>query len=59
MDAEDCEAFTDVYWIKFLQVNSARCIRFSPVYISFGMNMQYTFSHVIHSLKFSTLDWDY
>ncbi|KAH7674441.1 RNA recognition motif domain-containing protein [Dioscorea alata] len=24
MDAEDCEAFTDVYWIKFLQVSSAR-----------------------------------
>ncbi|KAM0943132.1 putative RNA-binding protein [Dioscorea sansibarensis] len=24
MDAEDCEPFTDVYWIKFVQVNSAR-----------------------------------
>ncbi|KAM7484225.1 hypothetical protein LguiA_000234 [Lonicera macranthoides] len=24
MDAEDCESFTDVYWIKFCQVNNAR-----------------------------------
>ncbi|KAJ6797174.1 Uncharacterized protein M6B38_110420 [Iris pallida] len=24
MDAEDCEAFTDVYWIKFSQVSNAR-----------------------------------
>ncbi|KAL3498969.1 hypothetical protein ACH5RR_041701 [Cinchona calisaya] len=24
MDAEDCEPFTDVYWIKFHQVNNAR-----------------------------------
>ncbi|XP_077210806.1 RNA-binding (RRM/RBD/RNP motifs) family protein isoform X2 [Tasmannia lanceolata] len=24
MDGEDCEPFTDVYWIKFLQVNNAR-----------------------------------
>lgn len=24
MDAEDCEAFTDVYWMKFRQVNNAR-----------------------------------
>ncbi|GER54176.1 RNA-binding (RRM/RBD/RNP motifs) family protein, partial [Striga asiatica] len=24
MDAEDCEAYTDVYWIKFHQVNNSR-----------------------------------
>lgn len=24
MDAEDCEPFTDVFWIKFVQVSSAR-----------------------------------
>lgn len=24
MDAEECEAFTDVYWIKFRQINNAR-----------------------------------
>ncbi|GFP97461.1 RNA-binding protein 48 [Phtheirospermum japonicum] len=24
MDAEDCEAYTDVYWIKFHQINNAR-----------------------------------
>ncbi|KAJ0965408.1 hypothetical protein J5N97_026546 [Dioscorea zingiberensis] len=24
MDAEDCEPYTDVYWIKFLHVNNAR-----------------------------------
>lgn len=25
MDAEDCEQFTDVYWIKFRIVSNARC----------------------------------
>jgi len=24
MDAEECEQFTDVYWIKFRQINNAR-----------------------------------
>ncbi|KAL3636357.1 hypothetical protein CASFOL_020904 [Castilleja foliolosa] len=24
MDAEDCDAYTDVYWIKFHQINNAR-----------------------------------
>ncbi|KAL3615819.1 hypothetical protein CASFOL_040113 [Castilleja foliolosa] len=24
MDAEDCDAYTDVYWIKFHQMNNAR-----------------------------------
>lgn len=24
MDAEECEQYTDVFWIKFYQVNNAR-----------------------------------
>lgn len=27
MDAEDCEPFTDVYWIKFTQVSNARLFK--------------------------------
>lgn len=27
LDDEDCEPFTDVYWIKFHQVNNARCVK--------------------------------
>lgn len=26
MDAEDCEQFTDVYWIKFRSVSNARSL---------------------------------
>lgn len=35
MDAEECEAYTDVYWIKFHQISNARWIFYQFIALNF------------------------
>ncbi|XP_057810994.1 uncharacterized protein LOC131025300 [Salvia miltiorrhiza] len=52
MDAEDCEVYTDVYWIKFHQVNNARFAkRKLDESIFLGNRIQVTYAPEYESLS--------
>ncbi|PIA29196.1 hypothetical protein AQUCO_06100002v1 [Aquilegia coerulea] len=52
MDEEDCEPFTDVYWIKFLQVSNARFAkRKLDEYIFLGNKLQVSYAPHFESLS--------
>ncbi|KAJ4973719.1 hypothetical protein NE237_006893 [Protea cynaroides] len=52
MDEEDCEPFTDVYWIKFLQVSNARFAkRKLDEYVFYGKRLQVSYAHYFESLS--------
>ncbi|KAK3017110.1 hypothetical protein RJ639_006960 [Escallonia herrerae] len=52
MDAEDCEPYTDVYWIKFRQVNNARFAkRKLDEYIFLGNKLQVSYGSQFESLS--------
>ncbi|XP_073287329.1 uncharacterized protein [Primulina huaijiensis] len=51
MDGEECEPFTDVYWIKFNQVNNARFAkRKLDEYVFLGNRLQVSYAHQYESL---------
>ncbi|XP_073132265.1 uncharacterized protein [Henckelia pumila] len=51
MDDEECEPFTDVYWIKFHQVNNARFAkRKLDEYVFLGNRLQVSYAHQYESL---------
>lgn len=51
MDGEECEPFTDVYWIKFHQVNNARFAkRKLDEYVFLGNRLQVSYAHQHESL---------
>ncbi|KAF3431242.1 hypothetical protein FNV43_RR25972 [Rhamnella rubrinervis] len=51
MDAEDCEAFTDVYWIKFRLVNNARFAkRKLDDYVFLGNRLKVSYAPYFESL---------
>ncbi|KAL5725104.1 hypothetical protein ACHQM5_008284 [Ranunculus cassubicifolius] len=52
MDEEDCERFTDVYWIKFLQVSSARFAkRKLDEFVFLGNKLHVTYAPHFESLS--------
>ncbi|XP_052186409.1 uncharacterized protein LOC127797494 isoform X1 [Diospyros lotus] len=52
MDDEDCEPFTDVYWIKFCQVNNARFAkRKLDEYVFFGNRLKVSYATHYESLS--------
>lgn len=52
MDAEDCEPFTDVYWIKFSQVNNARFAkRKLDEFVFLGNKLQVSYAPHFESLS--------
>ncbi|KAI5673790.1 hypothetical protein M9H77_14154 [Catharanthus roseus] len=52
MDAEDCEPYTDVYWIKFCQVNNARFAkRKLDEYVFLGSRLQVSYAPQYESLS--------
>ncbi|PIN09769.1 hypothetical protein CDL12_17649 [Handroanthus impetiginosus] len=51
MDAEDCEPYTDVYWIKFHQINNARFAkRKSDESVFLGNRLQVSYAPEYESL---------
>lgn len=51
MDGEECESFTDVYWIKFHQFNNARFAkRKLDEYVFLGNRLQVSYAHQYESL---------
>lgn len=51
MDAEDCEPFTDVYWIKFHQVSKARIAKIKlDDFIFIGNRLQVSYAPHFESL---------
>lgn len=60
MDAEECEPFTDVYWIKFYQVNNSRFAkRKLDNYVFLGNMLQVSYAPQYESLSDTTekLEW--
>ncbi|KAE9454620.1 hypothetical protein C3L33_13478, partial [Rhododendron williamsianum] len=57
MDYEDCEAFTDVYWVKFRQVNNARCLKYWKIQWIYGSYPRNTgeFQHISHNADSSSM----
>ncbi|KAL3835580.1 hypothetical protein ACJIZ3_010316 [Penstemon smallii] len=52
MDAEECEAFTDVYWIKFHQINNARFAkRKLDEYVFLGNRIQVSYAPQYETLS--------
>ncbi|KAL5725120.1 hypothetical protein ACHQM5_008300 [Ranunculus cassubicifolius] len=55
MDEEDCEPFTDVYWIKFLQVSRARFAKKKlDEFVFLGNKLQVTYAPHFESLSDTT-----
>ncbi|XP_043701961.1 RNA-binding protein 48-like isoform X2 [Telopea speciosissima] len=52
MDEEDCEPFTDVYWIKFVQVSNARFAkRKLDEFVFYGNKLQVSYATYFESLS--------
>ncbi|KAF5175335.1 Rna-binding protein [Thalictrum thalictroides] len=52
MDEEDCEPFTDVYWIKFLQISNARFAkRKLDEFVFLGNKLQVSYAPHFESLS--------
>ncbi|KAK1381495.1 RNA-binding protein 48 [Heracleum sosnowskyi] len=52
MDAEECEQYTDVYWIKFCQVNNARFAKKKlDEHVFFGNRLQVSYAPQYESLS--------
>lgn len=52
MDAEDCEQFTDIYWIKFCHVNNARFAKKKlDEHVFFGNRLQVSYASQFESLS--------
>ncbi|KAI8527080.1 hypothetical protein RHMOL_Rhmol12G0048000 [Rhododendron molle] len=52
MDYEDCEPFTDVYWVKFRQVNNARFAkRKLDEFVFLGNRLQISYAPQYESLS--------
>ncbi|XP_043703814.1 RNA-binding protein 48 isoform X2 [Telopea speciosissima] len=52
MDEEDCEPFTDVYWIKFVQVSNARFAkRKLDEFVFYGNRLQVSYAPYFESLS--------